>query len=306
MDWAHEELKASHRKGYGRGWGISTTYHIRDGWVYVGLDNRRVYAPLEHPELPSQFASVAGTPRKLEAFLETYGHLGFAKLPRFGRRGARPPGASIEALLGEPVDWIDAQARTVAWCLNAAEAVKSETATINRFRRLWQEFPDIYAIGRAIHTRASSRLERVTARSGSIYLWEPVGRKKPKIRERVGWLVADLLTANLRGTGHRTVEWTTPPGSRSRFVTEWRVNSLVEPIYMLVANAVAEGVLATCEACGAPFIQTDARQRHCPKSTRQAKSPCAVRKAVRKFRAKPRVIPPRPRPRPPASRGGTR
>jgi hypothetical protein len=305
MDWTHEELEASDRKGYGRGWGISTTYHIRNGWVYVGYPNRRIYAPSEHPELPSQFASVAGMPRKLEAFLETYGHLGFAALPRFGRRGGRPPDASIETVDAEPVDWIDAQARTVAWCLSAAEALKSETATTNRFKRLWQEFPDVYAIGRAIHTRASSRLERRTTGSGLISLWEPGGRKKRITRQRIGWLVADLLTRNLRGTAHRRVSWATSPGSRQRFTTRWDVNSLVEVIYMLVANAVSEGVLATCDACGAPFIQTDARQRYCPRSAKQQRSLCAVRKAVRKFRAKPKANPTPPSTRP-ASRGGTR
>jgi hypothetical protein len=97
----------------------------------------------------------------------------------------------------------------------------------------------------------------------------------------VGGMVEDYLVINLAGVRRRIV-YTGPGQLRS----VWGGDTLLESIYALVADAVSGGRLAQCQACGAVFVQTDARQKNCPKREGQAKSACMNRTRMRKYRRK--------------------
>ena len=161
--WEHEELQDAHRKGYERGWGVKT-YDVRDGWVFVGfdLDNGRIYAPSEHPELPNQFAKVSSDTRTLQRFLETYGHLGYANLPASKGRRQRPPDDSIEALGGEPVSWINAHAQSGGVFRQQPLSGPGRPAALSA---CWKGFPthtawDARPIARTPHGNSKTRCDK--------------------------------------------------------------------------------------------------------------------------------------------------
>ena len=129
--WENEELDRSRRRGVWDRWGVEDAER-REEWLLFGmLNKRRIYAPLEHPELPHQFAAAARSEAALLTFVRAYGRLGWAELSSHdvGRsswlqRTMRVWESVIEregerAFNAEPIEWITAHAETVAWCLQA-------------------------------------------------------------------------------------------------------------------------------------------------------------------------------------------
>jgi hypothetical protein len=168
----------------------------------------------------------------------------------------------------EPLEWIQAHARTVAWCLEAAYAL-----------------------------RQSGRVRRRLCQSAADNLPRPFGSRAsiqaaPLIREQtrtdvsdcdfVGGMLEDYLWINLRGV-RRRVQY-----RNGKLHSMWGGNSLIESVYTQITDSITNGRLAQCAApdCGAIFIQTDQRQEYCPKREGQAKSACMNRIRVRRYRDK--------------------
>lgn len=283
--WELAELRQSRERGAWDRWGVQDLTGQGE-WLRFEFRNRRIYAPLEHPELPHQFVAAANREDSLVRFVGQYGRLGWHELvgsdldwrrtdPWFKRmltfyRQALQASArdgQSDAVYAEPVEWIRAHARTVEWCLAAGLALRRagrirEQACLD----LRQRLPKPYGC------RASVRPELFRERVNEV---SPV--------TFVGGMLGDYLSINLKGVRRRVV-FTSETGMRSVLGGD----SLLESIYTLVADAVTDGRLAPCEACGKVFIQTDERQRFCPPREGQVKSTCMNRVRVQRFRQKER------------------
>jgi hypothetical protein len=63
-------------------------------------------------------------------------------------------------------------------------------------------------------------------------------------------------------------------------------HAVIDVVYWHLANLIDGGIVKRCEAdrCDGLFIQSDPRQRYCPKRFRQQESPCATRQRQRERR----------------------
>src|SRR5262249_57668232 len=138
------ELAASRERGAWDRWAVQTA-DLADGWVLFEFDQRRIYAPLEHQELPHQFARIATGIEDLPKFVNAYGRLGWYELISDESGNWRKPSdgwfqwawTTYQSLVqeheargvyAEPLDWIVAHARTISWCLEAAEGLRLSNA----------------------------------------------------------------------------------------------------------------------------------------------------------------------------------
>lgn len=257
---------------------------MHDNWIWFAFTQRRIYAPLEHLELPHHFARIATQAAALVPFVQDYGRLGWHE----ATQGATVKGddwllkANADhkrlvrlavqrnedaAIYAEPINWIQAHAATVRWCLAAGQALKTLTARarILRCAELSRDLP------RPIGCRGTVRSALMRERL----------RTKQSPLDFVGGMLQDYLWINLRGVRQRVLYL-----GDGRLGSVWGGDSLIESIYTLIANAVTGGRLAQCQSttCGAAFVQTDERQRFCPPREGQDKSTCNNRERVQRYR----------------------
>ncbi|HXG73152.1 MAG TPA: hypothetical protein VNJ04_21370 [Gemmatimonadaceae bacterium] len=278
--WEHEELQSSRDRGAWDRWGVQDA-ELRGDWLFFAFDQRRIYAPLEHKELPHHFARIATNPDALLPFVQQYGRLGWHHLitdesgnwrrrpdpwlrtkSRAHQRFMRQHGEG--AVYAEPVDWIQAHAQTIHWCLAAGHAVRIADARSSTARcaELSQALPTPMGF-------------KGTVRSG---LLRQQGIDKMPPRHFVGGMIEDYLWINMFGIRRRVLY------ENGRFRSVWGGDSLLESIYTLVADAVTGGRLGQCRACGAVFLQTDERQQFCPPREGFEKSACMNRLRVARYR----------------------
>jgi hypothetical protein len=274
------EIQRSLQRGAGDVWPVQDAERSGD-WILFEFDERRVYAPLEHRELPHQFARCATNEDALLTFVKDNGRLGWRDLtaasndeadlwlqhqkwqiaqlgPAFGKR----------QLYAEPVEWIRAHAATVKWCLEAAHTLGISNGRIrNRHcvELLYDLFPDPVGKRGTIEHISTTRM---------------LPNKIP-LRIALAGMVRVLLEPNLSGVRRRL-----QIDRNGQLQSVWAGSSLIESIYTLIADAITSGRLAQCEHCGAGFIQTDSRQRYCPPPEGKDKSDCMNRERVRRQRPK--------------------
>jgi hypothetical protein len=259
---------------------------LRPPWLRFAFDQQRIYAPLEHAELPSQLSGVTKSEASLLKFAATYGRLGWYELcstesssPPWLRRAKRAHGRLMRqeitaasdgaTVYAEPIEWIESHSRTVAWCMQAGRAVTIKNVRLRRktCEQLAQELP------KPTGTRASIETEPLMreAKIGKVSSVDFVGK-----------MLQDYLWINLKGV-RRRVEF-----RGGKLHALWGGDSLLESIYTMVTDAITGGRLAQCHAtdCGAVFVQTDERQQYCPPRDGQEKSTCMNRERVRRFRNK--------------------
>jgi hypothetical protein len=274
------ELAASQARGASDRWGNGAVE--RDGgWLLFGLETNRIYAPLEHPEIPHLFAKIGHDEKALIPFAETYGRLGWSNLQyeEIKDHWLKQAVATWAQLVGthgekaawsEPIEWIRAHARTVQWCLQVGAALNAKNA--RKRKELCEQL--------------AANLPR-PAGIRAILRFGPFTREKSEQDKRppdfIGKILEDLLWANLRGV-RRLVEY-----RDGKLHAMWGGNSLIESIYTLVTDSITGGSLSQCksESCGATFIKTDGRQEYCPPRYGQSKSTCMNRDRHRRQRAKP-------------------
>jgi len=277
--WELEELDRSRERGVWDRWGVQDAER-RGEWMLYALNQRRIYAPLEHSELPHQFARVAATEDALLPFVKTYGRLGWEEIMSDAGRnqGSRKwfddamnqhdtlIARECEwAVYAEPIEWIKAHARTVNWCLAAGHALRiaEKRKRSRECERLADTLPKPAGLRRSISWNGFERQRYDNA-----------------FVDFVGLMLEDYLWINLTGV-RRRVKY-----SLGEVRSLWGGNSLLESIYTSVTDSVTVGRLGQCSACGAVFIQTDERQRFCPPRAGQEKSSCMNRLRVRRYRNK--------------------
>jgi hypothetical protein len=195
-------------------WGVQNA-ELCDSWLWFAFDQHRIYAPLEHLELPHHFARVATREDALLPFVQQYGRLGWheTKMLTPGRRQfdawfrkttteylslvEKHQGAAIYA---EPREWIQAHARTVHWCLAAGHALRLSGTRVRTQRcvELSRQLP------RPMGCRDTIRSVLLRERT--------IGKVSPP--DFVGGMLEDYLWINLQGV-RRRVEYV---GGRLRSV----------------------------------------------------------------------------------------
>lgn len=248
------------------------------------------YAPFVHTEVPGELAKLrAANEQEILDFAATYGDLGFPSLSgssgallwhavQIAAKGAgareavnrafrarmfhHDPQTRRQSMGGDPLPWIRGHATGIYICLTFTEALNKRMRP-NELEKLINSFNgSMYGRG------------DVVAQFGTAWRGEtPVEMARHWRRE--------IINSNLRGIT-RYVSLDDKGKDRSFF----GYDAPVSVAYWHLANAIDGGIVKRCEAngCGGLFIQTDPRQRYCPKRWRQRESSCAMRQRQREAR----------------------
>jgi hypothetical protein len=101
-----------------------------------------------------------------------------------------------------------------------------------------------------------------------------------------GWPYARQLRAEIINRNVTRIYRYVSVDDKGRDRTFFQFRARVDVAYWHLANALDGGTLKRCSAdgCSGIFIQTDPRQRYCPKRWRQRESSCAMRQRQRDAR----------------------
>lgn len=228
------------------------------------------FAPFVHSELPGELAKLRdASAADVQDFAQRYGGLGPVQLA--------PPHGGYEPSLLDPshcplsLPWIRAHAWGTHICLAITEAL-SRAASDDELRRLLLPWDDT-RVGRIGPGARCFDLEALTVfGAGSLIEGGPT--------DAAHAVRGHIINANLRDI-YRYVEW-----DRGTARTYFGYTVTMSVIYWHLADVIDGGIVKRCEAdgCGGFFIQTDPRQRYCPKRWRQRESACALRMRQRRIK----------------------
>lgn len=257
------------RSGVPIAWPVNEAHIIRrshDGTVLapvVAPKAPRLYSPSTRLELPGEFAKLErGNEEAVLKFASTYGLLGYSNLLPTKEFAARP--------VSDPLEWIWSHAETVRLAFTLKDVLDRDAADeLTRLLRGIREprFKGAYSVSIA---------EQEYSKHHTFY-----ATTNP--RNLAAAILKYIVDQNIAGI-HQKIAW---DERRGTFVPYTTFRALIEAVYWHIANAVTNGRVAQCGACGGRFIQTDRRQRFCPTGTKQ-ESPCAVRARVRTCRQRKR------------------
>jgi hypothetical protein len=251
---AHPDTAENRRQGFRLFHAVREVFEITPDDVLLAKGGiARWYAPIAHRELPEMISKLkTGKPREILSFAHTYGDLGYpwlqtdpAKMFYIWPDGNRTQG-------GSPINWINAHAETIALCLELSEAIQqgNERDAVNLTRH-------------SVRVGLRGELDDV---SPNPKIDNPIERARAFRRQ--------LINPNITGI-HRALHFDTKTGTEGSVFT---YTATIEAAYWHLANLVDGGIVKRCErpGCGALFIQTHGRQRHCPPRWRQRESACAL------------------------------
>jgi hypothetical protein len=259
---SHPEAPETTRVGADVFAGVRERYVAEDGRLVGYGRMAQWYSPFVHRELPGEVAKLRqADDAEIVSFAGTYGELDYTAF------AAGDP--QIDLGVGEigkdPLDWIRAHASGVYICLSLTEALTRRMPT-PKLEALLASFDNVTYAVQALPRQVSLR-------------WQPARTPRlddPRLAAR--HLRAGIINANLTGIS-RYVAVTDDGKDRSFFGYMGRASVL----YWHLANMIDGGIAKRCEAagCGAFFIQSDPRQRYCPRRWQQLESSCAVRQRQR-------------------------
>lgn len=232
------------------------------------------FAPFAHPELPSELARLRDADgESVLAFGHVYGEMGYGTfsdsldLDWVTQRMK----AGQTTAMGDPLPWLRAHAAGISLCLEISEALAKQGG--KRFSRQWLDRCDGAIFG---HRGSTHRIS--IEHLDSLHRLRP-GSTAPKPIDIARAIRRHIINANVGGIT-RSVSVNESGADQTFF----RYSTPLEVAYWHLANVVDGGTVKRCEAdgCGGVFIQTDPRQRYCPKRWRQLESSCATRQRQRK------------------------
>jgi len=259
---------------------VAERYEIdNDAVIPIGRpenDRGITYLPLAYPELPTEFAKLKDADdATVLAFVQKWGLPGYPQLrdrdwpdPRVSHRGRIVP-------WGDPIDWIRSHAGTVQLLLDVLDYERIAKGSGRS---------DVLMEGLVTVVRPSEE-------SGALAGYEfMVGSEtEPRFQMLLGGspeeIVENILSTvtypNLKYLGRTLVL-----EENGKRVWSTTFPCLLSAIYSLLADAAAgERAYIRCAACGTFFLQTDLRQRYCPKSN-SSESLCALKARQTKLRSK--------------------
>ncbi len=263
---AREAFERSLQLGFETTWEVSADYVVKDGKLW-SIGQTTEYPPMGHKELPGEMAKLSpGDEGAVLQFAQTYGVFGYAKLRHIAPE-EKPP--------GEPLDWIWAHARGLKLCLGLSDYLQTRD----------EEKLEVYLdTHRASKTWRGLRMyEAEIAYREQIVQVQWARDAGESAVDLARCIRIELINENIRGI--RRAFQDVDGSDQSYFV----FSALVEAAYWQLADMMtAHEPIQRCTACGAPFIQTDPRQRFCLPKRNQKESACAIRFRVRKHREQSR------------------
>jgi hypothetical protein len=224
------------------------------------------YAPFVHTELPGELAKLReANAEQVLGFAKTYGCLGFAELNDDPYNAIQYDDDGAESSPGDPVPWIRAHASGAHLCLMVTEAIR-EKLPAPRLRERLDGFADVL-----VGIRGDVEPVRIN--------WDELPEGcTPELMAR--HLRREIVNSNLMEVD-RYLGTDEDGQDRSYFR-----GPCISVVYWHIINAIDGGIVKRCEAqgCEGLFIQTDPRQRFCPKRWRQEESTCAARQRQRNHR----------------------
>lgn len=272
----HEEANDARRFGSQKFVGVRERYVLAGPVGWTGEEPAMVvcgeggkitayYSPFVHAELPGELAKIRNADdEQVLQFVHAYGRMGYRGGLDWGT--AYPPSARRSLRGGDPIPWLRAHGHGAYVCLEITKALNER----------W----------------SPERIESLLSRFGEAPYGLPTHVERPYLSEYARLKPADkarslrktIINENIKGV-HRQVGWDFTTKKDQSFF-DWE--GTVSVVYWHLANLVDGGTVKRCEAagCGGLFIQTDPRQRFCPKQWRQRESACAMRERQRKHREK--------------------
>jgi hypothetical protein len=214
--------------------------------------------PLQHPNLPTEFAKVKDTQSAIYFELD-YTPLGYDYLvfnPR-ERKG------------GDPLDWVLEQAMWVRFALDMIYAFAQQDST--RLRELLESHTkdagletsivDMTKEAKNIFPDAKRRVFRYPDGAGYANAETLYPNKSGDVLSVIPSLIATLVNANTKGMRQELWE--------KEFVWVRKFRTLIEVIWSMVGELAVRSTAEAdyfrrCEWCGTPFLANDKRQRFCP------------------------------------------
>jgi len=274
-------------------WSVSVVakqYRITDGLMHrAGRDSARSYNPFTEVGLPTALARISSEEISPLEFASQFGELGYSRLVRntlapsfssclpktadwktayaaFQNYGNAFHSAARNLREGDPVDWITAQSKTVALCLEfigllaegAEEEIQDAVENVPRGPYAWG------------------------VRLGFL----PIKDWRQSLRSGVGpsaiirQSLCNLITENMAGVRRWLV--TDPHGSRAE--SFFLCSAMIEAVYWQLADRMEARLVRRCVECRRFFVARDKRQQYCPPLPGSTRSRCSSRLNVSNFR----------------------
>ncbi len=233
------------------------------------------YAPFVHTEIAGELAKLRSADEQaILSFARTYGEMGFDRLHIDMDDMAAREKAGKRIFVGDPLPWLRAHASGVAFCLEVTQALASGRKAAAVVSSVLRGFDGVvYGEG--------AEVVRLSVDDSRRY-YTQLGRNEMTLTDAARLLRADIVNPNLGGIRRCVVVG----GAKGKDQSFFRWRAPIDAVYWHLANMIDGGIAKRCEAdgCGGIFIQTDPRQRYCPKQWRQRESACATRQRQREAR----------------------
>jgi hypothetical protein len=274
----HAEFVESRTRSLSIVWRIADDYRVESGAVVPVMRGKPIYYPTDihgdegandympgsRPELPGEFAKVAGgTDKEILDFVRRYGMLGYHEAWRVEELGAAFGALGYDAKVkGDPVHWILAHAANVKLVLQLANALTDPNQTKIEIQNLIVHNPE---------TR-TAHLSFAKAGRASVYPSQNQMRIFDDPRECALKIISAILNDNLTGISRGLlIEYNTKtrqPDSTPIF----RPLNLLDCVYWHLTDAVIGAKIRTCEnpKCRRFFNATHRRMKYCPPPMGQA------------------------------------
>lgn len=274
------EIKPNEQAGFKTIWYVHEDYRIEKGSAFADHPYphpnegvlmpsgkvHRVYAPILHGEITSEIAKLrSGDKSAILKFARSYGGFGHQAWTGEIQDKCRYGFLSWDG--GDPLPWIVAHAHTIFLCLSLIEAL--EQGDPDKIKSVLQK---VHEGGSASVLITTIAIRGEIIENNWIYDWEDwIAIAKDMVLSMINKNISDIKM-QLADSGEG-------PWPYLHF------SALIQVAYWHLAKNM-RGPIRRCEAqnCGAFFMQTEPRQRFCPKSIRGRESACAIRERVKKSR----------------------
>ena len=293
---------------------------LRGGLIDAAPFNLREdrFNPFDRPRLANDLVKV-NDERSALAFARRYGSLGYAGYKGDPPSGEKTADGRYEIMgrldfrkMGDPLEWIYAQAGTVRLVLELLESMggaDERLETVLRRHCPYRLPQDVWGLKESFFQQVA--YQRVQDDDNVGYLVTLPVAKLDTVADRMYGaatltdlavsIISDLVDANTPEVRQR-LSW---DDTATKFVFRQGAPRLIQVVWWQVASvAVAsDKQVKLCKLCGAPFIVTDRRQKFCPaaydyldpktKTSRPGRSKCAALYQKRKERG---LLPPEGKP----------
>jgi hypothetical protein len=269
---------------------VAKQYQVSDGILCrVGTGLARQYNPFCEVELPTALARISSGEISPLEFAFQFGELGYSRLVRNSLVPAFPTNlpktaewkAAYDAYQnyrdtvftaardlpdGDPMDWLLAQSKTVALCLNfigllaegKEQEIREALEGIPRGPYAWRE-----------------RLRYLPLKE-----WRQELRGGAVSSTLIRRSVCDLITENIAGVKR----WVLADPRGLRPESSFLCSATIEAVYWQLADRMEARMIRRCAECRRFFAARDKRQQYCPPLPGSTRSRCSSKLNVTNFR----------------------